>query len=164
NELEAAIGLGNLDVYQDILGKRRKNLLYLTQKFEKFSQYLSTTKEGENEKIGPHAFPIILKENVPFMNPAKRDGMKKRTEFSSPNRNQLVDYLEKAGVETRNLFSSMPTQCRGFSFLGYKLGDFPEAEYVGNNGLHIGIHQDLTEEHLDYVIETVDKFLSAYVK
>ncbi|MDO8743016.1 MAG: DegT/DnrJ/EryC1/StrS family aminotransferase, partial [Candidatus Azambacteria bacterium] len=46
NELEAAIGLGNLDVYQDILGKRRKNLLYLTQKFEKFSQYLSTTKEG----------------------------------------------------------------------------------------------------------------------
>ncbi|MDO8639837.1 MAG: DegT/DnrJ/EryC1/StrS family aminotransferase, partial [bacterium] len=144
NELEAAIGLGNLDVYQDILGKRRKNLLYLTQKFEKFSQYLSTTKEGENEKIGPHAFPIILKENVPF------------------NRNQLVDYLEKAGVETRNLFSSMPTQCRGFSFLGYKLGDFPEAEYVGNNGLHIGVHQDLAEEHIDYIIETVDKFLSAY--
>ena len=146
NELEAAVGLGNLDIYDEILEKRRNNLLDLSQKFEKFSPYLSTIKEREDENIGPHAFPIILKENVPF------------------NRNQLVDYLEKAGIETRNLFSSMPTQCQGFSFLGYKLGDFPEAEYIGSNGLHIGVHQDLNEEHIDYFIEIVDKFLASHIK
>jgi len=146
NELEAAIGLGNLDIYDEILAKRRKNLLSLMDKFKRFKPYLTTIEERENEKIGPHAFPIILQEKATF------------------TRNQLVDYLEKNEIETRHLFSSMPTQCQGFSFLGYKLGDFPNAEYIGKQGLHIGVHQDLNEEHIDYFIKTIEKFLSAHLK
>ncbi len=146
NELEAAIGLGNLDIYKEILEKRRKNLFSLMNKFEKFKPYLTTIKEEKEEKIGPHAFPIIIQEKAPF------------------NRKELVNYLEKNGIETRSLFSSMPTQCKGFSFLDYKLGDFPNAEYIGNSGLHIGVHQDLNEEHIDYFIEKVGEFLSNYIK
>ena len=146
NELEAAVGISNLDIYNEIFGKRRKNLLSLMEKFEKFKPYLTTIKEEKDEKIGPHAFPIIIQEEAPF------------------KRRELVDYLEKNEIETRHLFSSMPTQCKGFSFLGYKLGDFPEAEYIGSNGLHIGVHQDLNEEHIDYFIEKVNEFLSIYVK
>jgi dTDP-4-amino-4,6-dideoxygalactose transaminase len=141
NELEAAIGLGTLDIYKQILGKRRRNLISMMTKFKKFSPYLGTIKEGPDEKIGPHAFPIIIKEGAPF------------------TRNQLVDFLEKNGIDTRNLFSSMPTQCPGFTFLGHKLGDFPEAEYVGNNGIHIGVHQDIGKEHVGYFIDVVEEFL-----
>jgi len=146
NELEAAIGLGNLNIYNEILEKRRKNLFELTKRFEKFKPYLTTIKKGGNEEIGPHAFPIILPEHSSF------------------NRNQLVDYLEKNDIQTRSLFSSMPTQCKGFSFLGHKLGEFPNAEYIGNNGLHIGVHQELDKKHIDYFIETINKFLSTYLK
>jgi dTDP-4-amino-4,6-dideoxygalactose transaminase len=146
NELEAAVGLGNLDIYNEILKKRRKNLIGLRKKFEKFRPYLTTINEGKNERIGPHAFPIIIQEGASF------------------TRKELVNFLEKNGIETRSLFSSMPTQCQGFSFLGYKLGDFPNAEFIGNNGLHIGVHQDLNEEHIDYFIKTVDKFLSNHIK
>jgi len=102
---------------------------------------LTTIKEGENERIGPHAFPIIISENSPF------------------TRKELVDFLEKNEIETRSLFSSIPTQCKGFEFLGYKLGDFPNAEFIGRNGLHIGVHQGLNEEHIDYFIEKVKEFL-----
>ena len=146
NELEAAVGLGNLDIYNEILEKRRKNLISLKKKFEKFKPYLTTIKEGKDERIGPHAFPIIIQEEAPF------------------TRKELVNFLEKNEIETRSLFSSMPTQCQGFSFLGYKLGDFPNAEYIGTNGLHIGVHQDLNEEHVDYFIKIVDKFLTQYIK
>jgi len=141
NELEAAIGLGTLDIYKQILRKRRRNLIGMMTKFKKFSPYLGTIEEGPDEKIGPHAFPIIIKEGAPF------------------TRNQLVDFLEKRGIDTRDLFSSMPTQCRGFAFLGYRSGDFPEAEYIGNNGIHIGVHQDIGEEHIEYFIEVVEEFL-----
>jgi len=146
NELEAAIGLGNLDIYNQILERRRKNWENLVKKFEKFEPYLTTIKEDKDEKIGPHAFPIIVQEGAPF------------------NRNQLVDFLEKNGIETRSLFSSMPTQCKGFSFLGYKLGDFSNAEFIGNNGLHIGVHQDLNEEHIDYFIEKIKEFLTDHIR
>lgn len=141
NELEAAVGLGNLEIYGEILAKRRENLLYLMDKFQKFSPRLTTIKEEEYEVIGPHAFPIILGERAGF------------------TRDEFVYYLEKNGVDSRSLFASMPTQCPGFAFLGYKPGEFPNAEYIGEKGLHIGVHQDLTREHLDYFIDLTEKFL-----
>jgi len=60
------------------------------------------------------------------------------------------------------LFLSMPTQCPGFEFLGYELGEFPNAEYMGNNGLHIGVHQEINKEHIDYIIKTIEDFLSKF--
>lgn len=144
NELEAAVGLGNLDNFNEILAKKRKNLLTMIESFERFESYLYTITEEPYEQIGPHAFPIILKEDMPF------------------NRNQLADFLEKKGIDTRSLFLSMPTQCPGFRFLDYKLGDFPNAEYIGNNGLHIGVHQDIGEEEIEYIMNTVAEFLEKH--
>lgn len=141
NEIEACIGLGNLDIYSEILKKRRHNLKYMTERFRKFSPYLVTIEAGPDEEIGPHAFPIILQEGVNF------------------TRNDFSNYLESNGIDTRTLFSSMPTQCSGFKFLGHKLGDFPNAEYIGNNAIHIGIHQDIENEHMDYILNIIERFI-----
>jgi len=142
NEIEAAVGLGNIEIYSEILQKRRQNLIYLMSKFKKFKPLLVSITEGSDEMIGPHAFPVIIQENNNF------------------SRDDLVLYLEKKGIDSRSLFLSMPTQCSGFKFLGYSLGEFPNAEYIGRNGLHIGIHQDIEKEDLDYFIETIEEFLS----
>ncbi|HBB67687.1 MAG: aminotransferase DegT [Elusimicrobia bacterium GWC2_56_31] len=141
NELEAAVGLGSLDLYKKIIAKRRENLLAMIAKFQKFSPWLTTIKEEKHERIGPHAFAIILGEKAPF------------------SRNEFGLYLEKHGIETRHLFSSMPTQCPGFAFLKHKTGEFPNAEYIGNKGLHIGVHQDLGMKHVNYFIKKVEEFL-----
>jgi len=141
NELEAAIGLGQIEIYDEILKKRRKNLRYLIEGFKQFKSDLMTLKEEPYEKIGPHAFAIVIGKD------------------SNIDRDEFVDHLEKKGIDTRSLFSSMPTQCDGFRFLGYKSGDFPNAEYIGDNGFHIGIHQEIDKRHLDYFIETVKDFI-----
>jgi dTDP-4-amino-4,6-dideoxygalactose transaminase len=142
NELEAAIGIGNLDIYDDIIRKRRDNLYYLMENFKKFSPYLVTIEKESYEEIGPHALPIIIQEQASF------------------NRNQLVNFMVKKGIDTRNLFSSIPTQCPGYSFLGHKIGDFANAEYLGENGIHIGVHQDIGRHDCDYILETIETFLS----
>lgn len=142
NELEAAIGLGNLTIYPRILKKRRQNLLYLLDRFSEFKPYLYTLEENKDEKIGPHAFPIILDEKAKF------------------SRDRLAFFLEQKGIDSRSLFLSIPTQCPGFKYLGYTMGSFPEAEYIGNNGLHIGIHQDLTKSDLDYILQSVREFIN----
>jgi len=141
NELEAAIGIGAMEVYHEILKKRRDNLLYILERFARFAPWLSTIKEESHEQIGPHAIPIIVNEGAPF------------------TRIDLTHYLEINGIETRTLFASMPTQCPGFAYLGYQLGQFPNAEYLGHNGLHIGVHQDLGIEDMEYVLEIIGKFL-----
>jgi len=142
NELEAAIGLGNIKMWPKYLAQRRENLLYLLKHFRRFEPYLLTIKEESYEKIGPHAFPLIVGKKAKF------------------TRDQLVNYLAKHGIDSRNMFLSMPTQCPGFQFLGYKLGQFPIGEYIGNNGIHIGVHQDLNKKHLEYFIDTIGKFLT----
>lgn len=141
NELEAAVGIGNLDYYDEILKKRRENFGYLLEKFKGFEPYLNSIEIERYEQIGPHAFPIVIQEEVDF------------------TREEFVCFLEKEGIDTRTLFSSIPTQCAGFKFLGYKLGDFPNAEYIGENAIHIGVHQDLERKHLDYFVNIIYKFL-----
>ncbi|MBZ0167647.1 MAG: DegT/DnrJ/EryC1/StrS family aminotransferase, partial [Candidatus Omnitrophica bacterium] len=119
NELEAAVGLGNIEIFEEILHKRRRNLLYLIDLFREFEKCFITLHEEKEEKIGPHAFSMILKENLPF------------------TKESFVEYLDDQGIDSRNLFYSIPTQCQSYQFLGHKLGDFPEAEYCANNGTHI---------------------------
>ncbi|MBN1913988.1 MAG: DegT/DnrJ/EryC1/StrS family aminotransferase [Candidatus Omnitrophica bacterium] len=142
NELEAAIGLGNMSIYKKILDKRRANLYYLMDKFDRFYPEIFTFKKEVYEEIGPHAFPVILGKKCAF------------------SRNELADYLSKKGIDSRQLFSSMPTQCLGFKFLGYKKGQFPQAEYLGDHGLHIGVHQDMGRKECDYFLKTVESFLT----
>jgi dTDP-4-amino-4,6-dideoxygalactose transaminase len=54
----------------------------------------------------------------------------------------------------------LPTQHKAFKFLDYRYGQFPVSEYVGENGLHFGIHQYLTEDDLLYIRDN----LKAYFK
>lgn len=142
NELEAAVGIGAMDEYHNILAKRRANLYRMMEIVGQYSPPLHTITEEPHEKIGPHAMPLWVDEKAPF------------------TRDQLVEHLEQSGIDTRNLFQSMPTQCPGFDFLGYKLGQFPEAEYLSDYGLHLGVHQHLNEEHIEYFGQTLARFFA----
>ncbi|MBI2098114.1 MAG: DegT/DnrJ/EryC1/StrS family aminotransferase [Candidatus Wildermuthbacteria bacterium] len=146
NDLEAAVGVGSLEIYEKVLAIRRKNLLSFMKKFEAFKPYLTTFREEAHEQIGPHAFPFVVAEGAPF------------------TRGELYEYIEEKEIDARQLFSSMPTQCKGFEFLGHKAGEFPNAEFIGNNGLHIGVHQDITEEHIEYFMQTIKEFLETHIK
>lgn len=144
NEIEAAVGLGNIDIFHKILDTRRRNMLYLIERFARFDKFFITLKEEAHEKLGPHAFSIILREGVPF------------------TKDEFVAYIESKGVDSRNLFYSMPTQVPSYAFLGHRPGSFPEAEYCSDHGTHIGIHQDIEVSQLDYVVEVVEDFLKRH--
>ncbi|MFZ1983526.1 MAG: DegT/DnrJ/EryC1/StrS family aminotransferase [Desulfatitalea sp.] len=141
NELEAAIGLGALQIYNTILTKRHDNLMRLIDGFQRFGGLFDTFEEAPWERIGPHAFPFIVKEEAPF------------------SREEVMLYLEENGVDARTLFSSIPTQCGGYAFLGHRLGDFPVAEMIGRQGIHIGVHQDVSPEDIQWFIGLMERFI-----
>jgi CDP-4-dehydro-6-deoxyglucose reductase, E1 len=141
NELEAAVGLGNVAIFDDIVEKRHANLMHALDGLTRFAPYIDSIEQGPNERIGPHAIPLVIQEEAPF------------------TRRELTGFLEEHGIETRTLFASMPTQCKGFKDLGHHPGEFPNAEYIGEHGLHVGVHQDLGLEEMDYLLETLQLFL-----
>lgn len=136
NDLEAAIGLESIEHFDKTFNKRKNNLYKLLKLTEELSDYFYFLKEENYEKVSPHAFPLVLREE-------KYD------------QNRLYNYLESKGIQCKTLFGSLPTQHNAFKFLGYKPGQFPAAEYVGENGLHFGIHQYLNDDDLVYISDTL---------
>ncbi len=132
NILPAAITLEGIKSFWEVFNKRKKNLNYLLEKTKKLRDFAFFNSEEPYETTSPHAFSITLK------NPKY-------------NYKKLYEFLQDNSIECKRNFGSMPTQHKAFEFLGHKLGEFPEAEYVGDNGLHFGIHQYLSKEDLDYV-------------
>jgi len=132
NELTAAIGIEGLEQFDKNFEKRKANFYKLLESTKDLAGYCYFLKEESFETVSPHAFPLVLKDR-------KYD------------RDKLYKYLEPNGIQAKTLFGSLPTQHRAFKFLNYKYGQFPNSEYVGDNGLHFGMHQYLTEDDLCYI-------------
>lgn len=141
NELTAAIGLEAMEYFDQTFNKRKNNLYKLLGLTQELSNYFYFLREESYEKVSPHAFPLVFRDR-------KHDCSK------------LYKYLESKGIQCKTLFASLPTQHKAFKFLNYQYGQFPVAEYVGENGLHFGIHQYLNSDDLVYITDT----LKAYFK
>ena len=129
-EFQAAIALAQLEDIENIIKKRQENVKILNEYLSGFSDILQLPKFSEN--ISYLAYPLILKDENMSVARLKRD-------------------LEKAGIETRPLFGSIPNQ-PAYAYLKseYK-GKLPNAQYLGKKGFYIGCHQYLEEEDLEYI-------------
>jgi dTDP-4-amino-4,6-dideoxygalactose transaminase len=139
NDLTASVGLPEIQNFWNIFNKRKNNLNYLTSATKDLEDVAYFVHEEHHEVVSPHAFSVILKD--------PKFGYEK-----------LYNFLESKGIQCKRNFGSMPTQHQAFKYLGYEKGEFPEAEYVGDNGLHFGIHQFLEKDDLDYVSEALHEF------
>ena len=143
NDMEAALGLEGIAHFDGTFNKRKNNSYKLLELTEEVSEYFYFIKEENYEKVSPHAFPLVLKDE-------KYD------------RDELYNYLESKGIQCKTLFGSLPTQHNAFKFLGYKYGQFPAAEYVGENGLHFGIHQYINDDDLGYISDSLKDYFNTF--
>lgn len=142
NDLEAAIGLEGVKLFDQTFATRRQHLLRLLELVAPREDRFILYRDGPGEMSCPHAFPLVLRD--------ERESMA-----------GLFQFLEERGIQCKTLFGSLPTQHRAFAFLGYREGDFPVAERVGRTGLHVGIHQYLTDEDLEYVAQTLNAYAAS---
>ncbi len=139
NELEAALGIEGLSQFDGVFERRKRLLTRLLDQTRDLESHCEFLVEEEHETVAPHAFPLVLRD------PAL-------------DARALYRYLGEHGIQCKTLFGSLPTQHRAFAFLGHERGDFPEAEYLGDNGLHFGCHQYLSEADIDYASEVLHAY------
>jgi len=135
-EMEAAIGLDQMDIYDDIVSIRQNNFANLKKMLAiKKVKYTTFPNQPSGFKLSPIFFPIIVNENV--------------------NRDMVVIYLESKGIETRNLYACIPTQQPAYKWHPQSKERFPNAERLGNKGFYVGIHQGLEHTDLEYMAEHI---------
>lgn len=141
NDLEAAIGLEGLGAFDGAFEIRRRHVARLVEQLTPFEDRLLLIREEPGEIIAPHAFPLVLRDANEAIEP-------------------LYQHLERAGIQCKTLFGSLPTQHRVFGFLGYAPGAFPVAERLHTTGLHFGVHQYLTDADIDYAASAIADYFA----
>ncbi|MFA5096625.1 MAG: DegT/DnrJ/EryC1/StrS family aminotransferase [Candidatus Omnitrophota bacterium] len=70
----------------------------------------------------------------------------------------LLEYLRNKGIDSR-VFYPLPLHLQKcFAYLGYKRGDFPEAEKASRQVLTLPIDPELTREEKDYIVQSVKEY------
>jgi dTDP-4-amino-4,6-dideoxygalactose transaminase len=134
-EFQAALAIPQIRKADSILNARQKNVIYLNDRLSAVSDVLQLPVYSND--VSYLAYPIVIRDN-------------------RINREKFMSKLEQQGVETRPLFGCIPTQQPAFSFLKSQYdGRLPIADFVGKNGFYLGCHQYLSQDDLDFVVETV---------
>jgi dTDP-4-amino-4,6-dideoxygalactose transaminase len=141
NELEAALGIEQVARLDEIVAARRANLFYLNEELAEFGGTFRFLTEAPGERLSPLVYPLVIQPGAPF------------------SRWEITRHLEGHGIETRPMFSSIPTQQPAYAFLGHRHGEFPHAEAVGERGFYVGVHQDLDQADLHRIATCVADFV-----
>lgn len=143
-ELQAAMGRVQLRKSNKIKRLRKKNFNYLYKHLGKI------TCARRSALINQPFHPIILPEWLPNADVCW---------FSFPisvmgERNTLVPYLEKHGIETRSMFSGDITKHPAYKNSKFKIyGELTEAGYILKYSFWISCHPRLSKSNLDYIIK-----------
>lgn len=140
-ELQAAMGRIQLRKANKIKKMRYKNFDYLTKHLAKL---------GHPSLILPE---VIKGANVCW--------------FALPltylgNRGDLVDYLEKNGIETRSMFAGNITKHPAYKGVKYRIGGYlGQANYILKHSFWISVHPSMTMKERKYIIKTFHDFFIA---
>ncbi|MFH1191047.1 MAG: DegT/DnrJ/EryC1/StrS family aminotransferase [Candidatus Omnitrophota bacterium] len=82
---------------------------------------------------------------------------------STYSNKKFMDYLQARGIDSR-VFYPLPLHLQKcFKYLGYKTGDFPQAEKAAKQTFTLPIYPELTQEEQDYIVQSVREYCkSAY--
>ena len=135
-EMEAALGLAQLEVGTELIAVRRKNAAYLTRKLSGHEAFLQLPRIRTGCEHSFMMYPIVLRER---------------------EKDALVNFLEQNRVETREMLplTNQPLYRR---LLDIGETDYPVAGWINRSGFYIGCHQDLTLADLDRIVELFDRF------
>lgn len=136
-ELEAALGLAQLEEYEAIVQRRRAIAQRYLEALSELEHYLQLPFVPADREHVFMLFPIVVREG---------------------DKRELVNFLEDHLVETRDMMPllSQPVYRRIFGDL---LPQYPVAGWIDRGGFYIGCHPYLTDDQVDYIIDTIRRFV-----
>ncbi|MBF0464158.1 MAG: lipopolysaccharide biosynthesis protein RfbH [Nitrospirae bacterium] len=139
-EMQAAIGLAQLDKLPAFVKSRRENWLALYEGLKDLEDSFILPSYPENSVPSPFGFALTIREN------------------SVLKRKELTSFLEKNLIQTRTIFAGnmlkQPAFTNGdFQYRVY--GELKNTDIVMDNTFWVGVYPGINKEMLDFMISKI---------
>jgi CDP-6-deoxy-D-xylo-4-hexulose-3-dehydrase len=141
-DIQAAIGLAQLERLDSFVEIRRRNWKYLEEGLSGLQDFLMIPKASENSEPSWFGFALTVKKSSP------------------KSRNEIVRELNERNIGTRLLFGG--NLLRQPAFMGTPrrvIGNLENTDRVMNDTFWIGVWPGLSIEMLDYMISSIKSIL-----
>ncbi len=143
-DVQAAIGLAQLDRLDSFIELRRRNWAYLLNGLQGLEEFFQLPKATEKSNPSWFGFALTVKPGSP------------------KTRNEIVQELNEKKIGTRLLFGG--NLLRQPAFVGTPrrvIGDLANTDRIMNDTFWIGVWPGLSIEMLNYMIETLHELFGA---
>ena len=141
-DLQASIGVAQMDKLEGFGMARRRNWAYLREQLHSLSTVIDFVVPTENSDPSWFGFLMTVSEDASF------------------TRDQIVAHLEANKIQTRMLFAGNMTRQPCFDGLqrdvDYRvIGDLPVADRFMDRAFWVGVYPGLSQQQLDYMVERI---------
>jgi len=148
-EMQAAVGLAQLEKFPKFAAARKKNWAYLRKALARYSDKLVLPEPAANSDPSWFGFLVTVKDKAGF------------------TRDQLVAHLENNKVQTRMLFAGNLVKHPCFDEMrksgkGFRVaGKLENTDRILNSAFWIGVYPGMTAEMLRYMAGVFKEFFDA---
>ncbi len=145
-DMQASIGCAQIEKFPSFVERRRHNFSRLYEALKDTTEKLILPEPCPGSKPSWFGFLITCKEGV--------------------DRNQLVQYVESKGVQTRMLFAGNLTRHPCFNQMresgtGYRVvGELKNTDRIMQDTFWIGVYPGMTDDMIDYMAKTIKEGLN----
>lgn len=145
SDMQAACALAQLEKAPAFIQARKDNFKFLKERLGSCEDFLQLPEETPNSEPSWFGFPITIKEGSPV------------------SRLDLTTYLDQNKIGTRLLFAGNLVRQPYMLNQKYRIsGNLTNTDNVMNNTFWIGVQPSLSREMLEFVAETIEKFLGVH--
>lgn len=138
-DLQAAVGLAQMDKLPEFIRKRQKNFKRLYDGLKDLPDLILPRWDARAE-VSWFAFPITVRPEASF------------------TRHDLVGHLEAQKIETRMIFAGNLLRQPAYMNIPRRVvGDLKNSDLVMTNTFFVGVYPGLTDPMLDFMIEQFHK-------
>lgn len=143
-DMQAAIGLAQLERLPDFIKKRKENFKFIKENLRSVEQNLILPEHTKGSDPAWFGFPITVNRNTSF------------------DKNSLVDFLIQKKIDSRPIFAGNIVRQPYFKNKKYRIsGSLNNADLIMNSSFWIGVYPGLTEEMLHYVTDVMSQFIKS---
>jgi CDP-6-deoxy-D-xylo-4-hexulose-3-dehydrase len=144
-DMQAAVGLAQLQRLDEFVAVRRRNWQYLRDGLRHLEDVFILPVATANSEPSWFGFCLTLRSDAPF------------------DREDMLRFLnDEKKIGTRLLFGGNLLRQPYMKDRNYRVaGSLDNSDFVMNRTFWIGVYPGLTENHLDFVIETLTDYINA---